>query len=251
MLRAYRPDHFLWVVNCMIPSPMKQLLPTFILALVSLSTQAQTETRTTYFSGGSEFAFSAPILDVNGSDQGAIVRFAPVVNVQRYLNKDMSNRFGLFLGLSVGNVGFIYDYADSSNYRFKYRTYNLGLPVGFKIGTMNKGLFFAGYSVEWAFNYKEKVFINESKEDKLVVWGSDRVNPFQQAVMAGFQLGNGSTLKVKYYFTNFHNKDYKETRDVGGVTVSDFKPYASLNANVIQLSLGFALFTDETIIYKF
>jgi hypothetical protein len=38
---------------------------------------------------------------------------------------------------------------------------------------------------------------------------------------------------------------------VGGVTVSDFKPYASLNANVIQLSLGFALFTDETIIYKF
>ena len=54
MLRAYRPDHFLWVLNCMIPSPMKQLLPTLILALVSLSTQAQTETRTTYFSGGSE-----------------------------------------------------------------------------------------------------------------------------------------------------------------------------------------------------
>lgn len=229
---------------------MKQILSTAALALISLGALAQsdstkTRNRSTYFSGGSEIAFSAPILDVNGNDQGAIIRFAPVVNVQQYVNKDMSDNFGLFLGLSVGNVGFIYDVPESS-YRYKFRSYNLGLPVGFKIGTMNEGLFFAGYSFEWPFNYKEKEFLNESKEDKIVVWVSDRTEPFHQAVMAGFQLKNGSTLKVKYYFSNFHNQDFVESVD--GV---DTKPYAGFNANVIQLSLGFALFTDETIAYKF
>jgi hypothetical protein len=245
VLFCSRPEYFLWAINRVTPPPMRQLLPTLVLACAALSSQAQTEPRTTYFSGGSEFAFSAPILDVNGNDQGAIVRFAPVVNVQRYVNKDMSNRFGLFLGLSVGNVGFIYDVPESS-YRYKFRSYNVGLPVGFKIGTMNEGLFFAGYSFEWPFNYKEKEFLNETKEDKIVVWASKRTEPFHQAVMAGFQLKNGSTLKVKYYFSNFHNQDFVES--VNGVNT---KPYEGFNANVIQLSLGFALFTDETIVYKF
>ncbi|MFN6116125.1 MAG: hypothetical protein ACK46C_09615 [Flavobacteriales bacterium] len=59
--------------------------------------------------------------------------------------------------------------------------------MGIKLGTMNGGLFFAGYSFEWPFNYKEKEFLNETKEDTFVVWVSDRTQPFHQAVMAGFQ----------------------------------------------------------------
>lgn len=212
------------------------------------ATYAQETVKSSYFSGGSEIAFTTPLLDVNGSDKGAVVRFAPVVNVQRYLNKDMSDKFGLFFGLSVGNVGFIYDVPES-DYRYKYRTYNLGLPVGIKLGTMNGGLFFAGYSFEWPFNYKEKEFLNEEKEDKTVVWVSDRNETIQQAVMAGFQLGNGSCIKVKYYFTNFHNEDFSETRNIDGVDVS-VKPYEGLKANILQLSLGFALFKDETLVYK-
>jgi hypothetical protein len=219
-----------------------------LLTMTATCTMAQSTTgKTTYMSGGSEIAFSNPILDVNGSDAGAVIRFAPVVNVQQTINKDMSDKFGLFLGLSVNNVGFIYDDPDS-DYRYKFRTYNLGLPVGLKVGTMNGGLFFAGYSFEWPFNYKEKVFLNETKEDKTVVWVSDRNEPFQQAVMAGFQLGNGTCLKVKYYFTNFHNQGFSETRDVGLGPVS-VKPYDGLNANILQLSLGFALFKDLSAAY--
>lgn len=142
----------------------------FILALFGLSAmaKARSESRSTYFSGGSEIAFTSPLLDVNGSDQGAVVRFAPVLNVQQYVNRDLSERFGLFLGLSVGNVGFIYD-APNSDYRYKFRYYNLGLPVGIKLGTTNGGLFLVGYSFEWPFNYKEKEFLNEQKEDKFTV----------------------------------------------------------------------------------
>ncbi len=222
----------------------------FLCAIASVagSAFAQDTVKRTYMSGGSEISFQSALLDVAGSDQGSVVRFAPVVNVQQTLNKDMSDNFGLFLGLSVNNVGFIYDVPES-DYRYKFRSYNLGLPVGFKIGTMNGGLFFAGYSIEWPFNYKEKEFLNESKEDKIVVWVSDRTEPFHQAVMAGFQLGNGTTLKVKYYFTNFHNEDFSETQDIGGVSTS-VKPYDGLKANILQLSLGFALFTDEAEAYK-
>lgn len=229
---------------------MLRLFTICMLVTATGSVFAQDAAKRSYLSGGSEIAFQSALLDVNGSDKGAVIRFAPVVNVQQYVNRDFSDKFGMFFGLSVNNTGFIYDAGDSTNSRLKFRTYNLGLPVGFKIGTMNKGLFFVGYSIEWAFNYKEKLFINEDKEDKLVVWGSDRVEPWQQSVMAGFQLGNGTTLKVKYYFTNFHNKDYTETQQVNGVNVQ-VKPYDGLNANVLQLSLGFALFQDEADVYKF
>ena len=222
---------------------MNRLLISTLCVATALGAIAQETDKRTYFSGGSEIAFSAPQLDVNGSDQGAVVRFAPVVNVQQTINKDMSDKFGLFLGLSVNNVGFIYDVPES-DYRYKFRSYNLGLPVGIKVGTMNGGLFFAGYSVEWPFNYKEKEFLNETKEDKFVVWVSDRTLPFHQAVMAGFQLGNGTTLKLKYYLTNFHNEDFSETQVIDGVSTS-VKPYDGLKANIIQLSLGFALFKDE------
>jgi hypothetical protein len=227
---------------------MKQVLFTAALALSSLSVLAQTDTltqkKTVYFSGGGDIAFSAPVLDVNGNDAGAIIRFAPVLNLQQFVNRDLSDKFGLFLGLSVGNVGFIYDVPDSP-YRYKYRSYNLGLPVGFKIGTMNKGLFFAGYSFEWPFNYKEKQFLNETREDRIVVWGSKRTEPFHHALMAGFQMGSGTTLKLKYYLSNFHNKDFVATVD--GVEI---KPYDGFNVNVIQVCLGFALFRDETLAYK-
>jgi hypothetical protein len=78
---------------------------------------------------------------------------------------------------------------------------------------------------------------------------SDRNETIQQAVMAGFQMGNGSCIKVKYYFTNFHNEDFSETRNIDGADVS-VKPYEGLKANILQLSLGFALFKDETLVYK-
>jgi len=73
------------------------------------ATHAQTPGKRSYMSGGAEISFTNPVLDVNGSSDGAVVRFAPVVNVQQTLNSDMSDKFGLFLGLSVNNVGFIYD----------------------------------------------------------------------------------------------------------------------------------------------
>ncbi len=207
-----------------------------LLAQESAAMESLPSSGSWYFTSGSEWIFSTPILDVNGSDKGSIVRFAPVFNAMGLANYDLSSHVGLFGGLSVRNLGFIYDVPDSE-FRYKYRTYNAGIPVGFKVGRMHKALFFAGYEIELPFNYKEKRFANERKEDKFNVWLSDRTEPFFQSVFIGFQGPGSSVLSVRYYLTNFHNTDYKETVD--GV---ETMPYAGLNSNILYVSLSFGLF---------
>jgi hypothetical protein len=81
-----------------------------------------------------EYLFSWSDVTNNGQKLSGPVRFAPVFNFQNNLNKDVSEKFGLYLGLSLNNVGFIYDVDEFT--KKKVRTYNLGIPVGFKIGNM-------------------------------------------------------------------------------------------------------------------
>lgn len=229
----------------------KLLLISTGVVLLSQDLRAQSVTVTTkmpavktlYITNGGEWIFSTPILDVNGSDKGGVIRFSPFFNAQSYLNYDVSEHMGFFAGLSVRNQGFIYDVPDRS-YRYKFRTYNLGLPVGFKLGAMNKTLVYFGYELELPFNYKEKLFENEKTEDKFSVWFSDRTEPFYQSVFVGLQGPYGTTLTVRYYLTNFHNKDFTETVD--GVEV---KPYAGLNSNVLAISLGYALFDGRRSVF--
>ena len=189
-----------------------------------------------YPTSGGESILSWAQLDVDGDDKGSVVRFAPFFNAGAMANYDLGYHFGLFAGISIGNIGFIYALPDTS-LRFKFRTYNIGVPVGFKVGNMNEGLFFAGYEFEVPVNYKEKRFENERKEDKFNVWFSDRTEPYFHAVFAGYQFWNGICLKVKYYITNFHNEDFESSKD--GITS---KPYEGLKANIFSLSMGIDLF---------
>src|SRR5688572_13786270 len=91
-----------------------------------------------YFTSGGEVIFSFADVEQNGNNYSSTMRFAPVFNLQAIVNKDMSEKFGLFTGLAVRNVGYITkDYIDPSNnlnYKKKFRSYNLGLPIGIKVG---------------------------------------------------------------------------------------------------------------------
>lgn len=204
-----------------------------------------------YATSSGEWIFSIPVLDVNGSDRGGIVRFAPFFNLQGLVNYDLSTHFGFFTGLTLRNLGFIYDVPDppdgqaGSDVRYKFRTYDVGVPVGIKFGRMNHGLVFIGYELELPFNYKEKRFENEKKEDKFDVWFSSRNEPLFHSVMLGLQGPHGATIKFKYYLSNFHNTDFTETVD--GV---ETKPYAGLNANIFYVSLGYDLFDGREFIYR-
>jgi hypothetical protein len=202
------------------------------------------ETQSVYTTTSGELIFS--FADINDdSEGGSNVRFSPFFNLQNWVNFDKSESFGWFTGLSVRNVGFIYDVPNSDS-KMKYRTYNLGIPIGIKVGNLSKSFLFAGYELEIPVNYKEKTFIDGDKEDKSSVWFSSRVNTINHSIMAGVQLPYGATLKFKYYLTNFFNKDYEADDGNGG----KYKPYENSDVNVFYFSLSFGLLKDAEFYYS-
>ncbi len=198
-----------------------------------------------YTTTSGELIFSFANVDAPGVEDGSVIRFSPVFNLQNWVNIDKSDNFGMFTGFSVRNVGFIQDVSNTT--RVKYRTYNLGIPVGIKIGNLDKAFVFAGYELELPFHYKEKVFIDEKKDDKTSVWFSDRVEILNHSVMAGIQFPYGATLKFKYYLNNFFNQNFEQSDGMGGT----FKPYEDVNVNVFYFSLSFGLLKNTDPYYEF
>ena len=158
----------------------------------------------------------------------------------------MSKNFGLFTGLALRNVGYITkdytDRSDSLNYKKKFRSYNLGIPVGFKVGNLERTFFYAGYEIELAMAYKEKTYVDGDKTDKITGWFSDRQELFQHGFLVGVQFPYGTNIKFKYYLSEFHNEDY--TNNAG------IKPYGGLKTNIFYISLNFFLFKNLEMYYK-
>ena len=118
----------------------------------------------------------------------------------------MDENFGLWNGLAVRNVGYIIsDYTDPSDnlsYKKKFRSYNLGIPLGIKIGNLDRIFFYGGYEIELAMAYKEKTYENGDRINKITGWFSNRQELFQHGFLAGIQFPYGANLKFKYYLDN-------------------------------------------------
>lgn len=218
----------------------------FCLALQGFS-QSKGKQSKAYWTSGGEIIFSFANVEQNGSEKGSNLRFAPVFNLQAMLNKDLNEKFGLFTGLALRNVGYITnDYVDPSNgqvHKKKFRSYNLGIPLGFKVGNLAKAFFYGGYEIELAIAYKEKTYDGGDKTDKITGWFSDRQEIFQHGFLAGIQFPYGFNLKFKYYLSEFHNRDFTNSAAV--------KPYEGLKSNIFYFSLSFFLFKDlDVIVYK-
>ena len=226
--------------------------PIVILCLFSLSftvqifSQSKENKSKAYVTTGGELIFSFANVEQNGNSLSSTMRFSPVFNLQVMLNQDMNKNFGLFTGLAVRNVGYItneyIDPSNSLNYKKKFRTYNLGLPLGFKAGNLDKTFFYGGYEIEMAFTYKEKTYEGGDKTDKISGWFSDRNELFQHGFLAGVQFPRGVNLKFKYYLSEFHNQDY--------TTNAGIKPYGGLKTNIFYISLNFFLFKDFDFYYE-
>jgi len=212
----------------------------------ALHAQETESSKRIYTTSSGEIIFSFADLTIGGNEESSVMRFSPVVNIQNWVNVDYSKSFGAFSGLSIRNVGFIMDDPTNSSIRYKFRTYNLGVPLGIKIGNLDDKFLFLGYELEIPIHYKQKTFINEDKEDKDTIWFSDRVNTINHSLMAGFQLPYGATLKFKYYLTNFFNKDYTATDDTG----AQYKPYANSDVNIFYFSLSFGLLKNTDFYYN-
>lgn len=200
--------------------------------------QAQDQSRS-YFTSGMELIFSFASVDNNGDESGNVMRFSGFPHLQGMYNYDLSPSFGLFTGLALRNVGFIYN-SPTPGEKKKYRTYNIGIPAGFKIGSMGRTHLYAAYEIEFPTNYKEKTFNNERKDDKFNVWFSNRVPAFYHTLLLGVQFKYGLNLKFKYYLSNFFNQDFSEVNETGDVVYR----YQNMDVRIFYLSLSVNLFRD-------
>lgn len=194
--------------------------------------------RRTYFASSSEIIFSwgdvtaAAVPGQTQIEPNAILRFAPVLNFGEQFHYNFAKSVGLYTGLSVRNIGFINDLNDTV--KMKQRTYTMGVPLAIKLGDVNDGNYITlGAEAEFAFAYKQKVFVNGEK-NKTVEWFSDRTNIFLPSAFVELKAKSGVYLKFKYYLTDFLTEDNQKT-NVAGV---DFIPTKS---TLMYLSIGFVI----------
>jgi hypothetical protein len=205
---------------------MKKALTLIALSLFTLTLRAQKP----YITGDGEVILGFANITQNGVEEQSIPRLTMFFHGQSLAHFDQDRNFGFFTGLTLRNVGFIYD--QDATTRKKYRTYNVGLPIAIKIGDMDNYYVYGGYEFEVPINYKEKTFINENKEDKFNVWFSSRTPAYYHTLFAGVRFPHGISLKFKYYLTPFFNKNY--TQIVNGVST---QPFQNLEVNTFHIAL--------------
>jgi hypothetical protein len=223
---------------------MKKLFTLLLVCLLFAGYNfGQSESRT-YFTSGGEMIFSFATIEDDGFSESSILRWSPVFNIQSMWNADLNKNVGFFTGLAIRNVGFIYDgykvdgTGEDADYtvKKKFRSYNLAIPVGVKLGNLDKMFVYAGYEVEFPFHYKEKTFVGGDKTSTIQGWFSDRQEKIQHGFLVGIQFPEGLSLKFKYYLSNFHNENFTES--------NGNKPYNGLKANVFYFSLSSYLFRN-------
>ena len=163
------------------------------------------------------------------------LRFSYVVNMGVSFNFNFGRHIGAFTGVDIKNIGFI---ENMNSMIAKRRTYNVGVPVGIKIGNMAKKgtyLFFGG-GVDAPINYREKLFTIRDQKAKFNEWFSERTPQVMPYVFAGIKLHKGFTVKAQYYPNNYLNPDFIST--VGGLVT---RPYWGYDVHLMQLSLGYAM----------
>jgi len=161
-----------------------------------------------------------------------IIRFTYFFNFGVTFNLNFSRHIGIFSGIDVKNIGYIDK--DNGQETVKRRSYNIGAPLGIKIGNMvtKKPYVFLGGGIDLPFNYKEKTFVVRDEKTKFNEWFSQRTAATMPYVFAGFAINHGITFKVQYYPGNFLNPNY---------TNNGAQPYAGTTVNLILFSLGYAI----------
>lgn len=187
------------------------------------------------------------------------VRFTIFFHLGQYIHYDLSNKFGLYSGLAVRNVGMITDETlpqtvtltnqtvAYSNYNIVRRQYMLGIPLAFKVGSFKDNFYlFAGGEYELAFVYKEKywtgTFDRSGAKTKEVTWFGNQTPTFMPSLFGGIQFPGGINVKFTYYMTDFLDNSYKlaQNNQEGSIfDISDLSRYESSQVFLVSLCWQF------------
>lgn len=185
---------------------MKNVFLGFVIMFLPLWVNGQI----TYKTSGGEIIFGfADLIDNSGDDLSEGVRTSLFFHLSQYRHLDLNNNLGWFTGLGLRNIGFV---GQEGAEKVKRRVYTVGVPFGVKLGDFRKRTFvFGGVEGEFAFNYKEKRYVNGKKISKYTSWFSDRTQKFLPSAFAGIQFSEGLNVKFRVYLDDFMTGDYQES----------------------------------------
>ena len=147
---------------------------------------------------------------------------------------------GLIGLLGMRNVGFISKFHETGEEEItlKQRAYSLGLPLGLKIGGMEKGNYIAlGVEAECMFHYRSKILQGDQKVTE-GDWFSDDVNVFNPSFFADIRFHNGTFFRFRYYLLDFLQENDQSffSPDTGGLV-----PYIPTKSTLFYFSIGSAI----------
>ena len=170
-----------------------------------------------------------------GNTPNPIPRYSTFFHIGEQFHVNLGNSFGLYTGVGVRNIGMINRLNDTI--KIKQRVYALGIPVGIKLGDMQKRVYAAlGAELELFFNYKQKTFLGSGrgeKVEKFNEWFSDRTPLLSPSLFVEFNFKKGTYLKLRYYPMNFLVAD-KQNFTVNNIKTG-FSPETS---QLVALSFG-------------
>lgn len=175
----------------------------------------------------------------DGTDWNPETRFAPVFNMQwqKHYNR---KRIGCYTGFGIRNIGFHHTLGrdTSDGLSFKQRSYSMNLPVALKIGSMEKGRFFAlGAEAHFLFHYKSKIEEGGEKT-KYSEWFSSRMNPWNLSLFSDLRFNNGMYFRVNVFLDDWLSRQpYDLVLPSSGAVL----PVMAEKSSLVYLSFGTAL----------
>lgn len=168
-------------------------------------------------------------------------RYTVFFHIADYVHYDIIDNIGLYTGLAIRNVGFIYD--EDIPRKTIRRSYTLGVPIALKLGSFKNHIyFFGGAEYELLFHYKAKRWLSIDRDGtkiKDTSWFSNKTERFVPSVFAGIQFPGGINVTFKKYLGDFLNLDYVGP-DLGEQDVA-FADYTQLDLYYISLSWQFRI----------
>lgn len=211
---------------------MKRYATTFIIALL-IATAA--DAQRSYITTDGELIFSFADVSRGGVNIDTDLRFTSWYHAGTYYNHDITGGLGFFYGLAIRNVGFIThdEVVGGAMYStVKRRAYTLGLPVGVKLGSLNRDMFlFGGAEYEWPFHYKEKRFVDRERVYREKDWFSHQTNRLIPSIYAGINFPTQTAVTFKFYLKDFLNSSYREP-------VTGIMPYSGMRTQIFYISLS-------------
>jgi hypothetical protein len=145
---------------------------------------------------------------------------------------NITNFFGIYSGISLANVGFIYTQEDTV---YKKRAYTLGIPLAVKFGKLPSDHYlFIGGEIEFPILYKQKKIYDDVKRKYSSLFDK-RMNSILPSVFAGIQFPDGLSFKLKIYLSDFLNEQF-EGKDFGV-----FTNYKDIDSKIFLISLSYNL----------